>query len=78
MIEKRGRRKGAVTFCSISYKQLGEYIGAKGMIPVKKAWLETLGFPFGDESEQEESSCVKQEAKQELPKIKYEVTEFEV
>jgi len=75
MIEKRGR---PLAYHSLTYEELGEYIGAKGVVPVKKSWLENLGFPFGDDSEHQEVPCIKQEQKPELPKIKYEITEFEV
>ena len=35
---------------SLTYEELGEYVGAKALIPIKKNWLENLGFDFGEVS----------------------------
>ena len=58
---------------SLTYEALGEYVGAKALIPIKKNWLETLGFDFGEVSEKPQPSTVKEQ----LQEIKYEITEFD-
>ena len=58
---------------SLTYEELGEYVGAKAVIPIKKSWLENLGFDFGEVSEKPQQSTVKEQ----LQEIKYEITEFD-
>ena len=54
----------------LTYEELGEYIGAKGIVPVKKSWLDSLGYTFVSESQAES------EEEQEVPQIEYKLTEF--
>lgn len=72
MIEKRGR---PLAYQSVSYEQLGEYIGAKGMIPVKKGWLESIGFPIAEKIE--DSAVESTASPTEASAIKYSITRFE-
>ncbi len=58
---------------SLTYEELGEYVGAKALIPIKKNWLENLGFDFGEVSEKPQQPTVKEQ----LQEIKYEITEFD-
>ena len=58
---------------SLTYEELGEYVGAKAVIPIKKSWLENLGFDFGEVSETPQQSV----RKEPLQQIKYEITEFD-
>ena len=58
---------------SLTYEELGEYVGAKALIPIKKNWLENLGFDFGEASDKPQDSV----RKEPLPQIKYELTEFD-
>tara|TARA_R100000479_G_scaffold134986_1_gene72071 strand:- start:71 stop:283 length:213 start_codon:yes stop_codon:yes gene_type:complete len=58
---------------SLTYEELGKYVGVKGVVPVKKSWLENLGFVFEEASDVPQSYVPKQE----LQEIKYEITEFD-
>jgi hypothetical protein len=62
-----------VVYHSLSYEELGEYVGAKGVVPVKKSWLEALGFIVGERPNQPQESV----RKEPLPQIKYELTKFD-
>jgi hypothetical protein len=74
MIEKRGR---PLAYHSLTYEELGQYVGAWGMVPVKKSWLENLGFQF-DEEDSEELPChTDKRTKETTPEIKYSITRFE-
>ena len=39
---KRGRPKGYSPYVDITYEELGNYLGAKGVVKVSRAWLESL------------------------------------
>lgn len=67
MIKKQGR---PAVYHVLTYEELGEYIGAKGIVPVKKSWLDSLGYTFVSESQAES------EEEQEVPQIEYKLTEF--
>ena len=54
----------------LTYEELGQYIGAKGIVPVKKSWLDSLGYTFVSESQAESAE------EQEVPQIEYKLTEF--
>ena len=43
-MEKRGRKKGSTSYVELSYEELGEYVGRRGIVRVSKAWLETTGW----------------------------------
>ena len=40
---KRGRKKGSTCFVDLTYEELGEYVGRRGVVKVSKVWLESLG-----------------------------------
>lgn len=76
MLFTRGTMKSQgrpVVYHSLTYEELGEYVGAKGVVPVKKSWLENLGFVVGEAPSKPQESV----RKEPLPQIKYELTEFE-
>ena len=73
MIEKRGR---PLAYHSLTYEELGRYVGALGMVPVTKSWLETLGFQF-DEEDSESPNHADKPTKETVPEIKYSITRFE-
>ena len=72
MIEKRGR---PVVYHTLTYEELGEYIGAKGVVPVKKNWLESIGFIFEDAPQ--DSPRPNSPSKEESSQIKYSITRFD-
>ena len=39
---KRGRPKGYSPYVDITYEELGNYLGAKGVVKVSRTWLESL------------------------------------
>lgn len=39
---KRGRPKGYSPYVDITYEDLGNYIGAKGVVKVSRAWVESI------------------------------------
>jgi hypothetical protein len=69
MIKKQGRPN---VYHSLTYKELGDYVGTKAIVPVKKSWLEALGFNFD-----EPTPDVAVEKKEESTPIEYKITDFE-
>lgn len=43
-MEKRGRKKGSTSYVELSYEELGEYVGRRGIVRLSKAWLESTGW----------------------------------
>ena len=43
-MKKRGRKKGSTSYVELSYDELGQYVGRRGIVRVSKAWLETTGW----------------------------------
>ena len=39
---KRGRPKGYSPYVDVTYEELGNYLGAKGVVKVSRVWLESL------------------------------------
>ena len=39
---KRGRPKGYSPYVSISYEELGDYVGRRTIVKVSKSWLEEM------------------------------------
>jgi len=39
---KRGRKKGSTYFIDLTYEELGEFVGRKGIVKVSKVWLDSL------------------------------------
>lgn len=39
---KRGRPKGYSPYVSISYEELGDYVGKRTIVKVSKSWLEEM------------------------------------
>jgi hypothetical protein len=48
-----------------------------GMVPVKKSWLENLGFQFDEEDSEELPRHTDERTKETTPEIKYSITRFE-
>ena len=67
MIKKQGR---PAVYHVLTYEELGEYIGAKGIVPVKKSWLDSLGYTFITEAQSEGAEA------EDTPQIEYKLTEF--
>lgn len=73
----RGRPLALV---DITYEELGEYVGRKGLVKVSKAWLVNLTGDFEPCSEvasDDEVSEINEEvAKEIVPKIEYKLTDL--
>ena len=54
----------------LTYEELGEYIGVKGIVPVKKSWLDSLGYTFIAEAQVDGVEA------EDVPQIEYKLTEF--
>jgi|11_taG_2_1085331.scaffolds.fasta_scaffold93384_1 hypothetical protein len=81
MANKRGRKKGYTPYVDITYEDLGEYLGRKGIVKVSKAWLESLGYLIEGDNEiitpnitlkEIQSNQIESEAE-----IEYKLTHFE-
>lgn len=73
----RGRPLALV---DISYEELGEYVGRKGLVKVSKAWLVNLTGDFepcSDTATQEEVNDINEAVSQEVaPKVEFKLTDF--
>lgn len=81
-IMKRGRPKGYSPYATISYEELGDWVGRKTKILVCKKWLESL-IESPDSIKHEPTYKPKPEPIQEAPsntevdsKIEYNITHF--
>jgi hypothetical protein len=79
---KRGRPKGYSPYTTISYEELGDWVGRKTKVVVCKKWLESLIEPT-DEPKTELLTEPKPKPPQESPstsevesKIEYNITHF--
>ena len=39
---KRGRPKGYSPYASVSYEELGDYVGRKSIVKISKAWWDSV------------------------------------
>ena len=73
----RGRPLALV---DITYEELGEYVGRKGLVKVSKAWLVNLTGDFepcSDNATQEEVNDINEAISQEVvPKVEFKLTDF--
>lgn len=73
-IMKRGRPKGYSPYTTISYEELGDWVGRKTKVVVCKKWLESLiDTPDEPKPEPLEESPQTSEAES---KIQYNLTQF--
>ena len=73
----RGRPLALV---DITYEELGEYVGRKGLVKVSKAWLVNLTGDFepcSDTATQDEVNDINEAISQEVvPKVEFKLTDF--
>ena len=73
----RGRPLALV---DITYEELGEYVGRKGMVKVSRAWLTHLTGDFepcSDQSSKEEINAINEAVEKEVsPKVEYQLTDL--
>lgn len=74
-IMKKGRPKGYSPYASISYEELGDWVGRKTKVLVSKKWLDTL-IEEPIESELKTQLKTESVAEEEQPKIEYKLTHF--
>ena len=81
-IMKKGRPKGYSPYTSISYEELGDWVGRKTKILVSKKWLESLVEDPTESNIKPQLNTeliIKEEpdvAEEEQPKIEYNLTQF--
>ena len=64
---KRGRPKGYSPYVSLTYEELGDYVGRKSIVKVSKAWWDTLvGDAQADQPIIKMASLEKKETKDEI------------
>ena len=75
---KRGRPKGYSPYTTISYEELGDWVGRKTKVLVCKKWLESLiDEPIESNKPIESNEPAPQEpSEEEQPKIEYKLTHF--
>ena len=75
---KRGRPKGYSPYTTISYEELGDWVGRKTKVLVCKKWLESLiDEPIESNKPIESNESAPQEPlEEEQPKIEYKLTHF--
>ena len=67
---KRGRKKGSTYFVDLTYEQLGEFVGRKGIVKVSKAWLDSMSGDPIESVDMAESNLVEPE------KIQYKIMDL--
>jgi len=81
MTNKRGRKKGYTPYVDITYQDLGEYLGTKGIVRVSRSWLESLGYIILEDHQITTPNVVLEEKPsnqiEEDTKIEYKLTHFE-
>ena len=68
---KRGRKKGSTSFVDLTYAQLGQFVGRKGIVKVSKVWLESVG---GSDAEMDDSDLNTETSS---PPISYKLTTYD-
>jgi len=81
MTNKRGRKKGYTPYVDITYQDLGDYLGTKGIVRVSRSWLESLGYIILEDHQITTPNVVLEEKPsnkiEEETKIEYKLTHFE-
>lgn len=77
---KRGRPKGYSPYIEISYEELADYVGRKTPVKVCKNWIEDLVRQANSTTKISSVNVLTedsvQESAQDLPKIEFELTNF--
>jgi hypothetical protein len=74
-IMKKGRPKGYSPYASISYEELGDWVGRKTKVLVSKKWLDAL-IEEPTEPDPKPQLNTESVAEEEQPKIQYNLTQF--
>jgi hypothetical protein len=72
---KRGRPKGYSPYISISYDELGDYVGRRTIVKVSKSWLEEMQEQC--EPNEITDEIIEESISQPQEKIEYRITDFE-
>lgn len=72
---KRGRPKGYSPYISISYDELGDYVGRRTIVKVSKSWLEEMQAQC--EPNEITDEIIEESISQPQEKIEYRITDFE-
>jgi hypothetical protein len=79
---KRGRPKGYSPYIEISYEELADYVGKKTPVKVCKNWIEDLVRQANSTTKMSSVNALTEESSHEpelvkdLPKIEFELTNF--
>jgi|TARA_B100000427_G_scaffold325545_1_gene332578 hypothetical protein len=72
---KRGRPKGYSPYISISYDELGDYVGRRTIVKVSKSWLEEMQAQC--EPNEITDEIIEDAISEPQEKIEYRMTEFD-